>query len=53
MYVDLNLSIETASKIEGIRVYVTNEFLHSGIRENGPKVLEKLVNMARDVEPIR
>ncbi|QDZ21412.1 alpha/beta-hydrolase [Chloropicon primus] len=53
MYVDLNLSLETAQKIKGLRVYVTNEYLHSGIRENGPKVLEKLMNMARNVEPIR
>lgn len=53
MYVDLGLSMETAGKIRNLRVHVTNEFLHSGIRENGPKLLEKLVNLARNVEPIR
>jgi pimeloyl-ACP methyl ester carboxylesterase len=53
MYVDLDLSLQTASKIKGIRTFVTNEYLHSGIRENGGKILEKLMNLARNVEPLR
>ena len=53
MYVDLNLSMETAGKVQGMRTYVTNEYLHSGIRENGPKILEKLMNMTRNIETLR
>ncbi len=53
MYVDLDLSMATARKIRGIRTFVTNEFLHSGIRENGPRILEKLMNMTRNIETLR
>lgn len=53
MYVDIDLSMQTAAKIAGIRLFVTNEYLHSGIREDGPRILQKLLNMARDVETLR
>lgn len=34
-------------------MWVTNEFLHSGVREDGPRVFKTLLAMARDEEPIR
>jgi len=47
MFVDFNLAQETAGRIKGLRQYITNEFLHDGIRENGPELLEKLLNLCR------
>ena len=52
MYVDFDLSRETAEKL-GARMFMTNEYVHSGIRENGPRILEKLYNMTRGVECLR
>jgi hypothetical protein len=47
MFVDFELAQETAKSIQGIRQFVTNEWLHDGIREGGAAVFEKLLNMAR------
>ena len=53
MYVDFNLAQETAACIAGARVWVTNEFTHSGVREDGPRVLKTLLALARGEEPLR
>ena len=53
MYVDFNLGEETLQGIKGARALVTNEYLHSGIREDGPRLLKALLGMARGEEPIR
>ena len=47
MFVDCNLAQETAAQIKGMRQYVTNEYMHCGIREAGGSIFEKLLNMAR------
>eukprot|EP00892_Ulva_mutabilis_P003289 jgi/Ulvmu1/1331/UM011_0059.1 len=47
MYVDFNLSLETAAQIKGIRMWSTNEYQHSGIRDDGAVILERLLSMAR------
>lgn len=52
-YVDFDLSKRTGDGIVGARVWVTNEFLHSGVREDGPRVFKTLLGMARDEDPIR
>jgi pimeloyl-ACP methyl ester carboxylesterase len=45
MYVERALSEETAAAIRGIRVWVTNEYEHNGIRADGERVLDRLLAM--------
>lgn len=47
MYVDRELSLETAESIRGLRVWVTNELEHNGLRAQGEKVLSRLLDLAR------
>ena len=37
----------TASKIAGLQKWITNEYLHCGIREAGKTIFERLVNLTR------
>jgi len=43
MYVDRQFAEETARTISGIKVWITNEFEHDGLRVEGEKVLEHLL----------
>ncbi|KAL2630150.1 hypothetical protein R1flu_014836 [Riccia fluitans] len=43
MYVSFKLSDACAAKTRGIRTWVTNEYMHSGIREDGPQNIGSLV----------
>lgn len=45
MYVERVLSEETARNIRGIKVWVTNEHEHDGLRVDGEKVLGRLLDM--------
>lgn len=48
MYVDYDLAAETASKfVRGCRVWATSEYRHSGIRDDGQRIFERLLGMAR------
>ena len=47
MYVDLDLSTETAKKIRNCRMWITNEFQHNAIRTSGAHVLDKLLSMLK------
>ncbi|KAB8343091.1 hypothetical protein FH972_022685 [Carpinus fangiana] len=50
MYVDFDLSSETASKIKGIKTLVTNRIYHDGIRSKEEEVLRNgLFSMRDDV----
>ncbi|RRT51899.1 hypothetical protein B296_00050830 [Ensete ventricosum] len=51
MYVNFKLAMETASEIAGIRLWVTNEYMHSGLRDNGYQVLEQLIGMLQGKKP--
>ncbi|XP_024358296.1 uncharacterized protein [Physcomitrium patens] len=53
LYVNVTLSEETAAQIQDIRLWVTNEYLHSGIREDGPRILDQLFGMLKGKYPIR
>ena len=53
MYVDATLALQTASMIQGLRPWVTNTYMHSGVREDGQRVFSTLLAMARDEEPLR
>ena len=45
MYVERTLSEETAKNIRGIKLWVTNEYEHNGLRADGEKVLGHLLEM--------
>ena len=47
MYVDRLLSEETASIIQGIRVWATSEYEHNGLRADGEKILGRLFGLVR------
>ncbi|MCX4903243.1 alpha/beta fold hydrolase [Streptomyces sp. NBC_00878] len=48
MYVDADHALRTARTIRGLRTYVTDEFEHDGVRAGGPRVLDRLIALARD-----
>ncbi len=47
MYVDRTYSEETAAKIRGLKVWLTSEYEHNGIRSHGEEVLGKLLSLVR------
>jgi len=44
MYVPRELSEEAARRIQGLQLWITNEYLHSGIHSGGELILNKLLN---------
>ncbi|MGW0998597.1 alpha/beta fold hydrolase [Streptomyces sp. NPDC002523] len=48
MYVDSTHSLETARAVRGLRTWVTDEFEHDGLRTGTPRVLDRLLSLARD-----
>ncbi|MFD7708819.1 alpha/beta fold hydrolase [Streptomyces sp. NPDC059785] len=48
MYVDRDHSLRTARAVRGLRTWVTDEFEHDGVRAGGPRVLDRLLALARD-----
>jgi hypothetical protein len=47
MYVDRELSMQTARAIRGLRTWVTSEYEHDGLRVSSGKVLDRLIAMSR------
>ncbi|GGZ84140.1 alpha/beta fold hydrolase [Streptomyces echinoruber] len=47
LYVDTAHSLRTARAIRGLRTWVTDEFEHDGVRTDGPRVLDRLLALAR------
>jgi pimeloyl-ACP methyl ester carboxylesterase len=47
MYVDRALSEETAARVGGLRVWLTSEYEHNGLRADGDRVLGHLLDMVR------
>jgi pimeloyl-ACP methyl ester carboxylesterase len=47
MYVDRELSEETAERIGNMRPWLTSEYEHDGIRADGARVLDRLIELAR------
>ncbi|MBV2357287.1 alpha/beta hydrolase [Streptomyces sp. J2-1] len=47
MYVDPGHSLRTARAVRGLRTWVTDEFEHDGLRAGGPRVLDRLLALAR------
>ncbi|HTJ69748.1 MAG TPA: alpha/beta fold hydrolase [Actinospica sp.] len=46
LYVDADHSSRTASRIRGLRRWITNEYEHDGLRSSGDAVFERLWKMA-------
>ncbi|NKX49022.1 alpha/beta hydrolase [Arthrobacter deserti] len=47
IYVDRGLSLETAARVRGLRVWETAEFHHDGISEDGEGIFRRLLGMCR------
>jgi len=47
MYVDRELSMQTARAIRGLQAWVTSEYEHDGLRVSNGAVLDRLIGMAR------
>ncbi len=47
MYVDRELSMQTAQAIRGLQAWVTSEYSHDGLRVSRGAVLDRLIGMAR------
>ncbi len=45
MYVERTFSEETAQNIQGIKLWITNEYEHNALRADGEKVLGRLLEM--------
>ncbi|XP_047334593.1 proline iminopeptidase [Impatiens glandulifera] len=52
MYVNFKLAMESASEIGGIRLWITNEFMHSGLRDGGGQVFDHLLGMLNGKKPL-
>ena len=42
----------SAARIANIRQYITNEYMHSGLRDDGPHIFERLLGMTRGTVPL-
>ena len=47
MYVDRELSEETAGRIRNLRFWLTNEYEHDGLRVDGGRILDRLIALAQ------
>ncbi|MCO1338341.1 alpha/beta hydrolase [Kocuria polaris] len=45
VYVDRHLSLETAARVRGLRVWETDEFHHDGIADDGAGIFARLLSM--------
>ncbi|XP_060668502.1 uncharacterized protein LOC107432885 isoform X2 [Ziziphus jujuba] len=52
MFVNFKLAMETASQIAGIRLWITNEYMHSGLRDAGTRVFDQLMAMLNGKKPL-
>lgn len=46
-YVVREFAEEAARQIRGLRPWITNEFLHNGLRAGGERVLDRLIDLAK------
>lgn len=46
-FVDRQLSEETAELLPGMRRWLTDEYLHNGLRTDGERILDRLIGLAR------
>ena len=48
MYVARQLAEQTAAAIRGMKVWITNEYEHDGLRQDGEVLLDRLLQMLKD-----
>jgi pimeloyl-ACP methyl ester carboxylesterase len=46
-YVERRFSEETAAAVRGLRPWVTSEYEHNGLRADGGRILDRLIDLAR------
>jgi len=51
VYVDRELSLRTASQVAGLQAWVTDEYHHDGIGDEGPAIFRRLLAMANGADP--
>jgi hypothetical protein len=47
MYVERAFSEETAARVRGLRPWVTSEYEHNGLRADGGRILDRLIDVVR------
>ena len=47
LYVERTFAEETAATIRGLRPWITNEYEHNGLRADGARILDRLIDLAR------
>ena len=47
LFVERVFAEETAATIRGLRAWVTNEYAHNGLRADGGRILDRLIDLAR------
>jgi pimeloyl-ACP methyl ester carboxylesterase len=47
LYVERRFAEETAAAIRGLRPWITDEFVHNGLRADGERVLGRLIDLTR------
>lgn len=47
LYVERAFAEETVRGVRGMRAWVTNEFAHNGLRSDGERILDRLLDMVR------
>jgi len=47
MYVERQFSEETMALVPGLRGWLTNEYEHNGLRADGARILDRLIDLAR------
>jgi pimeloyl-ACP methyl ester carboxylesterase len=47
MYVERRFAEETAAAVRGLRPWITNEYEHNGLRVDGSRILDRLIDLAR------
>lgn len=51
VYVDRELSLDTASRVRGLQTWVTKAFHHDGIADEGAYIFKRLLDMTNGVDP--
>lgn len=51
VYVDRDLSLETARRVRGLRVWETDAFHHDGLADDGPAIVARLLGMTAPGSP--
>ncbi|UTV28912.1 alpha/beta fold hydrolase [Photobacterium atrarenae] len=52
MYVEFDYSRETLSQLANARAWMTNEYEHNGLRADGERILDRLIQLADEQEAV-